>query len=63
MAAGRVTGDRIFVDADAQRPDWLAALSDLGFREQRPLVRMYRGGAQAPGRPDLQLAILGPEFG
>jgi len=42
---------------------WLSALTKRGFREQRPLIRMYRGGAQPPGRPDLQLAILGPEFG
>jgi GNAT superfamily N-acetyltransferase len=62
-AAARATGDRMFVDADAERADWLSALAGLGFREQRPLVRMYRGATQAPGRPDLQLAILGPEFG
>ena len=42
---------------------WLSTLAQMGFREQRPLIRMYRGGAEPPGRPDLQLAILGPEFG
>jgi GNAT superfamily N-acetyltransferase len=42
---------------------WLAALSDLGFREERPFTRMYRGEAKPSGRPSLEHAIFGPEFG
>jgi GNAT superfamily N-acetyltransferase len=53
---------RVIVDA-AERDDWLPAVRALGFREQRPLIRMYRHGGRAPGRPELQHAIFGPEFG
>jgi hypothetical protein len=41
----------------------MAAVGALGFREQRPLVRMYRGGGPVPGQPDRQFALFGPEFG
>lgn len=61
-AASGVPG-RLIVDVAADREDWVAAAAGLGFREQRPLIRMYRGGGGPPGRPDLQLAIFGPEFG
>lgn len=56
-------GSPVVVDTPADREDWLAALRAAGFREQRPLARMYRAGARPPGRPELQLAIFGPEFG
>ena len=54
--------DRVVLDASVDRPEWRAALEADGFREQRPLVRMYRN-ARPPGRPEHQLAIFGPEFG
>jgi GNAT superfamily N-acetyltransferase len=38
-------------------------LTQLGFTEQRKLVRMYRGTNAYPGIPEKQFAILGPEFG
>lgn len=57
-----VTG-RVIVDASADVPGWIPALEAIGFREQRPLYRMYRHGAAPPGRPARQLAIFGPEFG
>jgi len=62
-ALGAVGGDRVVLDAPAEESEWLAVLAGLGFREQRPLTRMYRGGGLPPGRPELQRAILGPEFG
>jgi GNAT superfamily N-acetyltransferase len=52
----------LIVDAVAL-PSWLDALASLGFREQRPLTRMYRGGQDDPGRPRAVLAIAGPELG
>ncbi len=52
----------LILDARAH-PRWLAALGDLGFREQRPLTRMYLGEARPSARPEHELAILGPEFG
>jgi hypothetical protein len=61
-ALGAGEGEHVVLDVPADRSDWLAILGDMGFREQRPLIRMYRA-ARPPGRPDLQLAIFGPEFG
>jgi hypothetical protein len=61
-AAGAADG-RAIVDVAADHVDALASLTALGFHEQRPLIRMYRRGARPPGRPDLQVAIFGPEFG
>jgi GNAT superfamily N-acetyltransferase len=52
----------LILDARAL-PRWLAALDELGFREQRPLTRMYLGETRPPARPEHELAILGPEFG
>lgn len=37
-------------------------LENLGFRIERPFLRMYRG-EQPPGIPEQQFAITGPEFG
>ena len=36
---------------------------ELGFVEQRPLVRMVRGENQTPGNRFIQFAIAGPEVG
>ena len=48
----------------ASFPRWLdGARATSGFREQRPLTRMYLGEARPPARPEHELAILGPEFG
>jgi GNAT superfamily N-acetyltransferase len=54
---------RVIVDVVADRKAWMDAVDALGFREQRPLIRMYRGGARPPGDPARQFAIFGPEFG
>jgi GNAT superfamily N-acetyltransferase len=62
QAARGASADRVVVDASTDRPEWRAALEADGFREERPLVRMYRD-ARPPGRPEHQLAIFGPEFG
>jgi GNAT superfamily N-acetyltransferase len=52
----------LIVDARVE-PAWLAALGELGFREQRPFTRMYLGDARPEARPDRELAVFGPEFG
>jgi GNAT superfamily N-acetyltransferase len=44
-------------------PSWLAALAELGFREQRPFTRMYLGEARPDARPAEEPAVFGPEFG
>ena len=38
-------------------------LKSFGFSYSRPLIRMFRGLNDYPGRPELLCAILGPEFG
>jgi GNAT superfamily N-acetyltransferase len=38
-------------------------LKSLDFSYTRPLIRMFRGSNDYPGRPELLCAILGPEFG
>jgi hypothetical protein len=43
--------------------EWLQWLAAIGFIEQRPFTRMYRGVNRFPGVPEKQFAILGPEFG
>jgi len=61
LAAG--DGRPLLVDVPARAAEWREALEQLGFREQRPLLRMFRNGATPPGDPRPQWAILGPEFG
>lgn len=57
----RHPGERFFLDAPAW-PEWRSALTGLGFQEQRPFTRMYRGGP--PRRhPEQSYAVFGPEFG
>jgi len=56
-------GRRFFIDVPREPPDWPRALADLGFAEQRPFTRMYRGDAKEPGRPEQLFAVTGPEFG
>lgn len=57
-------GDRPFI-IDAARHDfhWLEFLERAGFAEQRPYIRMYRGGELPFGDAERQFAMLGPEFG
>lgn len=56
-------GMPVIIDALHHATEWRAWLSELGFVEQRPLIRMYRGENRWPGLPQKQFAILGPEFG
>lgn len=57
----RHPGELFFLDAPAW-PEWRSALAGLGFREQRPFTRMYRG-APPRSRPEQSYAVFGPEFG
>ena len=56
-------GRRFFIDAPREPMEWAGALAGLGFVEQRPFTRMYRGDATEPGRPEQTFAVVGPEFG
>ncbi len=63
MALTSAAGHPVIVDASTSPPEWLALLEGRGLRAQRTFTRMYRGGAKPLGRPELQFAIRGPEFG
>lgn len=57
-------GEREFIiDASCHAPEWTDWLERIGFREQRPFIRMCRGGQPSYGEPRHQFAIVGPEFG
>ncbi len=56
-------GQRFILDASNYEPDWRGWLASIGFREQRPFVRMYYRDNPYPGLPAQQFGILGPEFG
>jgi len=55
--------EKVFVDAIRPNPWAIKLLRERGFQYSRSLTRMYRGRNDFPGRPELQGAILGPEFG
>jgi len=59
----RQSGKSFILDAACHDDEWLRWLELVGFREQRPFIRMYRGDDGIPGLPEKQFAILGPEFG
>ena len=55
--------ENVFVDGMKPSPWAMKLLREHGFQFSRSLTRMYRGRNDFPGRPKLQGAILGPEFG
>ncbi|MBI4903023.1 MAG: GNAT family N-acetyltransferase [Acidobacteria bacterium] len=58
-----VAGRPVVIDAPMHSAQWKHWLESLGFVEQRPFVRMFRGENAHPGLPEKQFAIAGPEFG
>lgn len=56
-------GRRFILDASHCEPDWRLWLESVGFREQRPFIRMFYRDNPFPGLPSQQYGILGPEFG
>lgn len=59
----RHRGRAFIVDAMSHSAEWSAFLEQAGFHEQRPFIRMHRGGQPPFGLPPQQFAVLGPEFG
>jgi len=57
------TSRQFILDASHHEPDWRAWLGSIGFREQRPFIRMFYRDNTYPGLPPKQFGILGPEFG
>jgi GNAT superfamily N-acetyltransferase len=60
-ALSRSAGRPLVVDARSEAP-WLALLTELGFREQRPFTRMYLRDMLPRSEPQREWAIFGPEF-
>lgn len=56
-------GRSFILDASPRDAEWTRWLESIGFKEQRPFIRMFRGANRYPGSPENQFAILGPEFG
>lgn len=55
--------ERVFIDIVAPNPLIRSMLESMGFREQRPFIRMYRGENRHPGDPKRVYAMSGPELG
>jgi len=56
-------GKSVILDVLHFDGEWLAWLADIGFTEQRPFIRMYRGTNVFNAVTEKQFAILGPELG
>ncbi|MCI0392432.1 MAG: GNAT family N-acetyltransferase [Acidobacteria bacterium] len=56
-------GRPFLLDASRHDAEWARWLESIGFKEQRPFIRMFCGKNRYPGLPEKQYAILGPEFG
>jgi GNAT superfamily N-acetyltransferase len=59
----RHAGRPFVIDSASEAPEWRQFLDEAGFREQRPYIRMFRGGRRMLGIQREEFAILGPEFG
>ena len=59
----RQTGKPFVIDASHCETGWRSWLESVGFREQRPFIRMFYRDNPYPGLPPKQFGILGPEFG
>jgi predicted N-acetyltransferase YhbS len=59
----RVANEPVFVDICQRSPDAGTLLPSIGFKFQRPLIRMYRGPNHYPGEPAWVHGIAGPELG
>ncbi len=56
-------GRPIIIDIPDAQKAFIQSVQDIGFRIQRPFIRMYLGKHPYPGRPEQQFAIAGPEIG
>jgi GNAT superfamily N-acetyltransferase len=56
-------GEPVIIDIPHNDKRWMDWLTDLGFKEQRSFMRMYRGSNNVKSITTKQFAITGPEFG
>lgn len=61
-ALGSLSGT-VFIDACNHQNKFIARLKKLGFRRQRPFLRMAKGYKNHLGQPDKMFAMAGPELG
>jgi GNAT superfamily N-acetyltransferase len=59
----RQAGKPFIIDASHYETGWRSWLESIGFREQRPFIRMFYRDNPYPGLPPKQFGVLGPEFG
>jgi GNAT superfamily N-acetyltransferase len=59
----RQAGKPFIIDASHYETGWRSWLESIGFREQRPFIRMFYRDNPYPGLPPKQFGALGPEFG
>lgn len=62
-ALSNCNGELVVLDVTHFNTEWMEWLKVIGFTEQRPFIRMFRGSNRYRGMPEKQFAILGPEFG
>lgn len=61
-ALSRLTDCPVVMDTFLNHSDWLSWLTELGFVEQRPFIRMFKGQDVVKNR-NRQFAVSGPELG
>ncbi|MBL7737508.1 MAG: GNAT family N-acetyltransferase [Chitinophagaceae bacterium] len=62
-ALSNCIGQPVILDVLHHHSEWLSWVTETGFVEQRPFIRMFHGLNRFPGIPEKQFAIAGPEFG
>ena len=55
--------EKVFVDIVEPNPHVRTFLEKIGFREQRPFIRMFKGNNRHPGCPERIYGLSGPELG
>jgi hypothetical protein len=51
------------IDSLDSQTGWNSFIKEIGFKKQRPFIRMFLGKHAFPGQPKLQYLIAGPELG
>ena len=62
-AMDQCKGRPVIIDIPDDQKAFIESVQEIGFRIQRPFIRMYLGKHPYPGKPELQFAIAGPEIG
>lgn len=55
--------ERIFIDIVEPNPHVRSLLESMGFQQQRPFIRMFKGENKYPGQPEFVYGMSGPELG